>query len=303
MNGIHQLTYIVTAVEYESFSLAAKNLHVTRQAISQAITSAEEELGFRFFLKNGKQLKATENGIKFAKQALSVVLGYKNLMNFKPSQENSTSSIAKLKVGLSGAPHRGNIISSKELIMFNKKANNVFIDLVTLPATSCIRGVNEYSIDAAIIPGQPKLPGFNIKEIGKRKLHALVSTNNTVHSELTGSKISISSLSGKPVAYPYDLHYIYEKLNKYFKTNNLSQPIYEHVSYEEDSVISFIKKGGIILSGQDNKIAERNDGVEIIDFIDDSSTVPIYFIFKEYSENKEELLEIRDFAEYILNKA
>ncbi|MYM32961.1 transcriptional regulator GcvA [Duganella sp. FT94W] len=54
------------AARHENFSRAAEELHLTHGAISHQVRGLEEELGRPLFVRHGRQVKITHDGLKFA---------------------------------------------------------------------------------------------------------------------------------------------------------------------------------------------------------------------------------------------
>ncbi|MTV38503.1 transcriptional regulator GcvA [Duganella radicis] len=54
------------AARHENFSRAAEELHLTHGAISHQVRGLEEELGRPLFVRHGRQVKITNDGLKFA---------------------------------------------------------------------------------------------------------------------------------------------------------------------------------------------------------------------------------------------
>jgi DNA-binding transcriptional LysR family regulator len=111
--GIHQLTYIVEAIKNNSYSEASKILHVSRQAIAQAVQNTENELGYALFNRDGQYIKATENGILFARKAELVIRDYERLAYFDPKDFISTSS-TKITIAVASSPFRGCVVNKGE---------------------------------------------------------------------------------------------------------------------------------------------------------------------------------------------
>ncbi|ACD83153.1 LysR family transcriptional regulator [Candidatus Methylacidiphilum infernorum] len=69
------LYIFVTAAQSESFSKAAKSLHMSQPAISRTIQSLEEELGCRLFDREGKNPLLTPIGREFLADAKEILAG------------------------------------------------------------------------------------------------------------------------------------------------------------------------------------------------------------------------------------
>src|SRR3954464_3851796 len=54
------------AARHENFSRAAEELHLTHGAISHQVRALEVELGRPLFVRNGRHVKITADGLKFA---------------------------------------------------------------------------------------------------------------------------------------------------------------------------------------------------------------------------------------------
>ncbi|EJC6803861.1 LysR family transcriptional regulator [Vibrio parahaemolyticus] len=75
MNAIASLPVFVAVVECGSFSLAAKQLNLTKSAISKRINQLEDDLGIRLLNRTTRKLSLTETGeryFEYASQALNL---------------------------------------------------------------------------------------------------------------------------------------------------------------------------------------------------------------------------------------
>jgi LysR family glycine cleavage system transcriptional activator len=69
-----QLRAFEAAARHENFSRAADELHLTHGAISHQVRALEQELGTPLFVRNGRHVKVTPDGLKFA-QVLAKAFG------------------------------------------------------------------------------------------------------------------------------------------------------------------------------------------------------------------------------------
>ena len=63
--SFQQLRAFEAAARHENFSRAADELHLTHGAISHQVRALEEELGAPLFVRHGRNVKVTADGLKF----------------------------------------------------------------------------------------------------------------------------------------------------------------------------------------------------------------------------------------------
>ncbi len=72
--NLNQLYYFRVLADYEHYTKAAEELHITQPTLSKAISSLEEELGAYLFEKKGRNIALTKQGkhyLEYVKAALS----------------------------------------------------------------------------------------------------------------------------------------------------------------------------------------------------------------------------------------
>ena len=67
LNGLdlNKLHIFCTVIKHGGYSGASEELHLTKSAISQAVTNLESNLGKKLFLRVGNRLRPTDEGVKF----------------------------------------------------------------------------------------------------------------------------------------------------------------------------------------------------------------------------------------------
>ncbi|MBI2517821.1 MAG: LysR family transcriptional regulator [Opitutae bacterium] len=68
-----QLQAFAAVARRQSFTLAAKDLHLTQSAVSHAIRALEDDLGFRLVDRNGRSISLTEAGEQFLRHVNSIL--------------------------------------------------------------------------------------------------------------------------------------------------------------------------------------------------------------------------------------
>ena len=89
--SIGQMQCFVLAAEFNSFSKAAEQLHVTQSTVSKAIISMENMMGLQLFIRKGNRIQLTPAG-KFA---------YENLKKVGTNVEKTLYEASVIQTGLS----------------------------------------------------------------------------------------------------------------------------------------------------------------------------------------------------------
>ncbi len=67
------LRYFLTVAKEQSFTKAAEQLHITQPTLSRQLAAFEEELGTVLFIRNGKNITLTDEGILLKRRALEIL--------------------------------------------------------------------------------------------------------------------------------------------------------------------------------------------------------------------------------------
>ena len=67
------LRYFLTVAKEQSFTKAAEQLHITQPTLSRQMASFEENLGITLFIRSGKKITLTDEGILLKRRALEIL--------------------------------------------------------------------------------------------------------------------------------------------------------------------------------------------------------------------------------------
>lgn len=67
------LRYFLTVAKEQSFTKAAELLHITQPTLSRQLATLEEELGVTLFVRSGRKITLTEEGILLKRRALEIL--------------------------------------------------------------------------------------------------------------------------------------------------------------------------------------------------------------------------------------
>ena len=82
------LRYFLTVAKEQSFTKAAEQLHITQPTLSRQMAAFEEEVGVTLFIRNGKKISLTDEGILLKRRALEILnLEERTLEELKGKEE------------------------------------------------------------------------------------------------------------------------------------------------------------------------------------------------------------------------
>ena len=82
------LRYFLTVAKEQSFTKAAEQLHITQPTLSRQMVAFEENLGITLFIRNGKKISLTDEGILLKRRALEILnLEERTLEELKGKEE------------------------------------------------------------------------------------------------------------------------------------------------------------------------------------------------------------------------
>ena len=82
------LRYFLTVAKEQSFTKAAEQLHITQPTLSRQMAAFEENLGITLFIRNGKKISLTDEGILLKRRALEILnLEERTLAELKGKEE------------------------------------------------------------------------------------------------------------------------------------------------------------------------------------------------------------------------
>ena len=82
------LRYFLAIAKEQSFTKAAEQLHITQPTLSRQMAAFEEDLGITLFIRNGKKISLTDEGILLKRRALEILnLEERTLEELKGKEE------------------------------------------------------------------------------------------------------------------------------------------------------------------------------------------------------------------------
>jgi LysR family glycine cleavage system transcriptional activator len=144
------------AARHENFSRAAEELHLTHGAISHQVRALEEELGRPLFVRNGRHVKVTADGLKFA-QFLS-----KTFADITVAADNLRPSSANRRLTISSIPSFAARWLAPRLGEFIDRHPDIE---VVLQSSGQLQDLAREGIDVGIRFGRGNYPGLVVERM------------------------------------------------------------------------------------------------------------------------------------------
>lgn len=146
---LQQLAYFREAIRSESWSTAAKRLHVSQPALSQSLRELERRLDIELFEKVGRRMVLTPLGEEFAVFANSVLAQSEVFAGRLEAMQRGTAG--RLRVGMIDAACL--YILPRALRAFQQECPNVELQLTVDSSGVLLERLREFDLDLAILVG------------------------------------------------------------------------------------------------------------------------------------------------------
>ncbi len=147
---LKQLRAFVAVGEMGGFSKASRMLFISQPTLSYQISSLEEEIGAKLFVRENNKIYLTPMGREMM-EPVKKILGEVDNIKFRMSHPEDASGENTLKVGFSRVPLHENFITATNMLESFSKKNGVRIVYNRMSIEKCIEGVREGPLDIAFI--------------------------------------------------------------------------------------------------------------------------------------------------------
>jgi LysR family hydrogen peroxide-inducible transcriptional activator len=173
-----QLSYVIELSQHDSFSLAARRLHISQPALSLQISKLEEELGMKLFKRSPNRVALTAEGELFAGKARELLQLAGNLKDLpfelgkKPEGELRVGVISTL------APYWFAMF----LDQFGQEYPNIRLTVRELKTEEIISQLKNGQLDAGFISTPVSAPGMVFRPLFYEKFYLYVSEQHELYA-------------------------------------------------------------------------------------------------------------------------
>ncbi|WP_080799703.1 LysR family transcriptional regulator [Arabiibacter massiliensis] len=281
--NISQLEYYVATMRCGSFSMAARELFVSPQAVSRGVNELERELDVALCVKTSHCIKPTPFGRVFSARASEILSCMLELEALAKAQSVAQAEEGAASLAVACSPCRGNIVHPEDLSLFKKAYPHVNLTITYHPSGTCLAALEEGVVDAAIIVGRTTKPGIDCVRLLSFPLGVLVSRDHPLASQRC---VAIDDLQGFPLAAPEDLRYCHAIITDHLKAKGLDADYTALPPYIEDHR-AFLNEGRGAFFVADDPLLETMypDAILLPIVAEDLMTIPLCLAFEEDTEN------------------
>ena len=188
---LRHLRYFCAVAEEQSFTLAARRLHVSQSGVSGQVRDLEREVGVALFRRNQRNVSLTPEGSAFLSEARDILDRADRALEIVAQAARGRRG--KLKIGLCGpatAPFLPRLIRE-----FRKREPDILLSLKDLDPAHQPEALNSGEIDIGFTRGIPaSLRGTLASEVFLRE--SLIAALPHGHKLESSERISLRNLAG-----------------------------------------------------------------------------------------------------------
>jgi DNA-binding transcriptional LysR family regulator len=142
---LRQLRAFLIAAEEENLHRAAARLHITQSAVSRQIKALEEHLGQSLFNREGRQMRLSDTGAVFLKDAQAILSAVQEAS--ERARQASSGHVGKLSISLHPNSLRRTVVL-RSIRTFKKKYPGITLSLSQLNSARLLESTRSGEIDA-----------------------------------------------------------------------------------------------------------------------------------------------------------
>lgn len=244
---IHRLKYFVAAASFSSFTQAAEELYLSRQALSKAIRRLEEECGAQLFITRESGIRLTEAGRLLLEEAAPLVQSYDSFLS--RWEERRCSLRQPLSIAM--AQGVSMTLPSGFFETFRRREKQILLSIEEINTDMVLRLVGQEEFPIGLVGS---LPAY----LSGMEYHLLVSTGIWLyvpagHSLAARTALTLPDLDGQ--------HFItagrHNHLHRFFLGHCQKASIHPHIAItttQSQMMLHFIRNEGLLCFGFSPKL-------------------------------------------------
>ena len=274
--NIGQIEHAVEAIRLNSFALAAKERHISPQALSKTVSELERELGIPLFKRTRRSIEATPFAREFEEKARRVLFEFDQLKKLPSTYLKESSEERIFKLGVSDSSYRGLTLMERDFCCLREEAG-IDIKLYRSSSDSCLSAMRQGLVDAIVLPGAANELGFRNLLIHSAQVSVIVDKDNALCKE---RGISLEEVSDYPIACPLDIRFVRPFTESQFLVKGFV-PRFEFVEPRFEDFFSFLRRGGVVFARKGGSIPKDVPSVREVALRESEAfAIPFFLVCK-----------------------
>ncbi|MEE0706630.1 MAG: LysR family transcriptional regulator [Adlercreutzia sp.] len=191
---IRQLEYCLAVAQRGSFTKAADELFITRQALSKAVHNLEQELGEAIFVARDGSLRLTHAGEELLDDARPVVATFQELARRYTGPSEQRNAVEALSIAL--VPGAALTVPDDLFDQFSADCPHVLLSVENAPTSVALDMVAAGESDVALVGSAPQyLQDFDYQLIVRTGAYVHVPVSNPLS---TRSVLTLEEVASEP---------------------------------------------------------------------------------------------------------
>ncbi|HEY0933969.1 MAG TPA: LysR family transcriptional regulator [Trebonia sp.] len=188
---LRHLRYFVAVAEEESFTAAARRLHVAQQVLSTQVRKLEDALGTRLLERTSRGASLTEAGTAFLAAARETLAALDRGVTAARNAARAASGTLFVGISLTA----GGETRSRLLNGFERSYPQVSMELATFDLTEPACGLLDRSSDVALLHPPVAAAGIELRPVGVEPRVFVIPARHPLASR---QALTLSDVAGQP---------------------------------------------------------------------------------------------------------
>lgn len=203
------LEYFLKVLRYQNISLAAKELYISRQALSKIIREMEQELGVNLFVRMKEGVRPTDDGLRIAQHAAVIMKEFQQMINPISQKKRDELTIFTFDDII-------DYLSADFIIEYTKTYPNILLHFVEGTDISAHDNLLLHRCDVAIVPDSIDVKKFSNEFLFHSQYGVIINRENPLSkNEIVSlddlAKEKVIGKSRELLYYQNDLEFIFNQ--------------------------------------------------------------------------------------------
>lgn len=270
-----QLKRFVVTARKGTFTAAAREMYVTSQTVSQSVRDLERMLHVPLLYQRAKTLHTTPFGDEVLCLAEVALDSVDDICRRAAERQVACLSSGSVRLAVASSPLRGSVFHQQDFQHFGCEHPGISLLVEYVPPETCLAGLREGMIDAAIVTGEACIEAVDSLHLGGQPLCALVARSHRLASR---QSISLGDLHGERLAVSYDFTGCRGLLRRCFSASGV-KPVPTSLEMDLLSHRRFLDDRGVVLVIPDPCLAKLYPQAVAVPFADgEEISLPYRFV-------------------------